>query len=203
MRTVDRRSSIPRSPAFLAWLACVLALVGPSVFVWTIRVIGYLESCAPGPNPCRGVPLGSDLHDALAVAWVLPTNTFLLMTVAVAATIAGLFARRPLLAPICLLILPIAATMLPMLALSTAFYDGCSIDDAGGGNCILWGANLAKSFHTASQVPALIYGFAPYSFALALMMGLLGWFFSQPRVARSRSLARAHAPRPLRSISDR
>jgi len=197
MRTVNGRPSIPHNPAFFAWVACVLALVGPSLFVWTIRLAGYLESCAPGPNPCGGMPLGGGLHDALAVAWVLPTNTFLLMTVAVAATIAGLFARRPLLAPICLLILPIAATMLPMLAVSTAIYDGCSIDDTGGGSCILWGVNMAKSFHTAAQAPALIYGFAPYSFALALTMGLLGWFFSQPRPARSRALVRARTQRSL------
>ena len=27
----------------------------------------------------------------------------------------------------------------------------------------------------------MIYGFVPYSFALALMIGVLGWFLSRPK----------------------
>jgi hypothetical protein len=178
------------NPALVTWVACTIALLGPSLLVWAIRIVGYAESCAPGPDPCHGIVLGGGLRDALALAWVLPTNVFLLLLVAVAATIAGILARRPLLAATCLLILPIAALLLPMLAVSSARYDGCTIDESGIGDCVLWGANMGMSFHTAAQVPGLVYDFAPYSFSLALMLGLLGWFFSQPRAAKAHPMAR-------------
>ena len=180
---------VRRSPARIVWLVCIFALVGPAIAVWAIRTVGYAQSCMPGPDLCRGIALGNFLRNALALAWVLPTNTLLLMTVSVAATIAGIFARRPLAAAICLLVLPIAAMVLPMLAVTSARYDGCSIDESGVGDCVLWGSNMGMTFHTAALVPGLIYDFAPYSFALALMLGLLGWFFSQPRPARSRPMA--------------
>jgi len=184
-----------RNPALLVWGAAVAVLIGPAILVWIIRGVGYVESCPPGPAPCQGMPLGFGLRDALALAWALPTNTLLMIAVAVAATIAGLFAKRPLLAAGGLLILPVAALALPMLAVASAKYDGCSVDESGVGDCMLWGANMGMSFHTAAQAPALVFDFFPYSFALALMLGLPGWFFSQPRPARSHAHAMARMKR--------
>jgi hypothetical protein len=184
-----------KNHALMLWSATVAILIGPAILVWIIRAVGYVESCAPGPALCHGMPLGFGLRDALALAWALPTNTMLMITVAVAATIAGLFARRPLLAAGGLLILPVAALALPMLAVASAKYDGCSVDESGVGDCMLWGANMGMSFHTAAQAPGLVFDFFPYSFALALMLGLLGWFFSQPRPARSRAHAMARMKR--------
>ena len=40
---------------------------------------------------------------------------------------------------------------------------------------------MGKSFHTAATVPDMIYGVVPYTFALALMIGVLGWFLSRPK----------------------
>lgn len=179
-----------RNRAALLWTIGVLALVGPSLAVWIVRGIAYGVHCAPGPDACNGLPLGFALRDALAVSWMLPGNSLLLITVAVATTVAGFFARRPITAALCLLILPIAALVAPMLAVYSAVYPGCDVNEAGVGDCLLWGARMGMSFHTAAVVPWMIYGFAPYSFALALMLGLLGWFFSQPRPARSHAMAR-------------
>jgi hypothetical protein len=179
-----------RSKAALLWWLGILALVGPSLAVWSVRGIAYGMHCAPGPDSCNGLPLGIALHDALAVSWLLPSNALLLITIAVATTVAGFFARRPIIAALCLLILPIAALVLPMLAVYSAVYPGCDVNEAGVGDCLLWSARMGMSFHTAAVVPWMIYGFAPYSFALALMLGLLGWFFSQPRPARSHAMAR-------------
>jgi hypothetical protein len=179
-----------RNTAAYVWTACVAALIGPSLLVWIIRGAAYAMSCQPGPDACRGVTLGGGLRDALDLAWVLPNNSLLLITIAVGATVAGFFARRPLAAALCLLILPIAALVLPMLAVYSAMYPSCNVNEAGVGDCMLWGAKMGMSFHTAASVPWLIYGFAPYSFALALMLGLLGWFFSQPRAARPHAMAR-------------
>jgi hypothetical protein len=185
-----------RSTAVIVWTLCVLALLGPALAVWIVRGTAYAAHCAPGPDACRGWPLGNFLRLSLQVAWVLPENTLLLITVAVAATVAGFFARRPLTAAIGLLILPIAASLLPMLAVYTSVYPGCSVNVDGVGDCTLWGSQMGMSFHTAASVPWMIYGFAPYSFALALMLGLLGWFFSQPRAARPHATAR------MRSLGD-
>ncbi len=179
------------------WAACIAALIGPSAIVWIVRGIGYATHCAPGPESCHVTVLGEALRYALSLAWQLPSNSLLLITVAVAATVAGFFARRPLAAALCLLILPVAALVLPMLAVYSAMYPGCDVNVDGVGDCVLWGSKMGMSFHTAASAPWIIYGFAPYSFALALMLGLLGWFFSQPRPARPHAMAR------MRRLDDR
>jgi hypothetical protein len=178
------------NPAQAIFAVASFVLIGPAILVWIVRLAGYAESCAPGPGLCQGAPLGLGLRDALDLAWALPSNTFLLVMVAVAAAIAGIFARRPLLSAAALLLLPVAALVLPMVAVVSAHYDGCTIDESGVGDCVLWGARMGMSFHTAAQVPGLIFDFFPYTAALALMLGLLGWFFSQPRPARSHAMAR-------------
>jgi hypothetical protein len=178
-----------RSIAVMVWLATILILIGPSLLVWAVRGIAYAAKCAPGPDMCRALPIGEAFRIALAIAWALPTNSFPLIAVAVLATIAGFFAHRPLVAASGLLILPVASLLLPMFAVFSAIYPGCSVNEAGVGECPLWGSNMGMSFHQAATVQWQIYGFAPYSFALALMLGLLGWFFAQPRPARPHAMA--------------
>jgi hypothetical protein len=190
MRDLEDFEPKRRDPALRFFFIATAILIGPSILVWIMRGAAAFERCAPGPDLCAGAPLGLGFRDALNIAWALPTNTFLLIIIAVAATIAGLFARRPLLAAASLLILPVASLVLPMVAVSSAHYDGCTIDESGVGDCMLWGAKMGMSFHTAAQVPGLIFDFFPYTAALALMLGLLGWFFSQPRPARSHAMAR-------------
>ncbi len=87
------------------WVGAVAVLLGPSLLVWIVRTVGFAARCAPGPLPCRGIELGGGLRDALDLAWSLGDNALLLVSVALVAALAGLFARRPMMAAACLLLL--------------------------------------------------------------------------------------------------
>jgi hypothetical protein len=167
--------------AFTIWAVCVALLLVPSLLVWIVRGAAYAVQCQPGPAPCHGMMLGGGLRDALALAWGVSTNTLFLIAVSVAATLAAFVARRPLLGTLSLLLLPILALALPMLAVFTSRYGDCAVNSDGIGNCTLWGARMGMSFHTAASVPDIIYSLMPYSLSLTLMLGLLGFFFARPR----------------------
>ena len=190
-------ANVQRHTALNIWAACVAILLGPALLVWIVRGVALAARCAPGPELCHGMMLGAGLRDTLALSWSVSTNTLILIAVALIASVAGLFARRPLLAASTLLLLPLAALILPMAAVYTSMYDGCPVSESGIGDCTLWGAQMGMSFHTAASVPWLIYGFAPYSFALALMLGIIGWF-----LVRTRPLGHATA-NPHRFPDDR
>lgn len=172
-----------RPTALQIWSACTVFLLGPSLLVWIVRGVAAAAQCAPGPQLCRGMALGGGLRDALSLAWATSTDTTILVTVALVAAIACLFARRPMLAASTLLLMPFAALILPMSAVYLSMYQGCPVSEAGIGDCTLWGAQMGMSFHTAASVPWLIYGFAPYSVSLALMLGAIGWFLLRARPA--------------------
>ncbi|MGC9954112.1 MAG: hypothetical protein ABSD21_07525 [Rhizomicrobium sp.] len=171
--------------ALTIWGVCVCLLLGPSLLVWIVRGAAYATHCQPGPELCHGMMLGGGLRDALALAWSVSTNTFFLIAVSITATLAAFTARHPLLGTLSLLLLPILALVLPMIAVLTARYGDCAVNNDGIGNCTLWGAQMGMSFHTAASVPDIIYGLMPFSFALTLMLGLLGWFFARPRKHQS------------------
>ncbi|MEI9995777.1 MAG: hypothetical protein WDM91_14370 [Rhizomicrobium sp.] len=174
------------------WLACLTLVLGPSLLAWSVRGVALAARCAPGPDVCRGLALGGGLRDALDLAWIVNGDTMVLVGVALLAAIACLFAHRPLLAAFTLLLLPLAGLMLPMAVVHSALYPGCSVSEAGIGDCTLWGAQMGMSFHTAASVPWLIYGFVPYSFALALMLGAIGWFLLRVRPAAGHATANPH-----------
>ena len=167
--------------ALIVWALCIAVLLGPAALVWIVRGVGFAAQCAPGPDPCRGIALGGGLRDALSLAWGVGTDVLLMMVLALIASVACFAARRPLSGAVCLVLLPIVTPVLPMLAVFVSRYDGCEINPDGIGTCILWGAKMGRSFHTAATIPDMIYGFVPYSFALALMVSLLGWFLARPK----------------------
>jgi hypothetical protein len=171
--------------ALTIWGVCVSLLLGPSLLVWIVRSAAYAVQCEPGPALCHGMMLGGGLRDALMLAWGVSTNTLFLVIVSIAATLAAFAAHRPLTGTLSLLLLPILALVLPMIAVLTARHGDCAVNSDGIGNCTLWGAQMGMSFHTAASVPDIIYGLMPYSFSLTLMLGLLGFFFARPRVDRS------------------
>jgi len=171
-----------RHTALTIWGVCVSLLLGPSLLVWIVRGAAYAMQCQPGPELCHGMILGGGLRDALTLAWGISTDTLFLMAVSITATLAAFAARRPLLGTLSLLLLPILALVLPMLAVLASRYGDCAVNSDGIGNCTLWGARMGMSFHTAAGVPDIIYGLMPFSFSLTLMLGLLGWFFARPRV---------------------
>jgi hypothetical protein len=184
----------PGRRAFLLWLLCCAALIVPSLLVWAVRGMAYAMHCAPGPDICNNLPLGRGMHDTLLLAWVLPTNSLILLVLAFTAAIAAIFARRFLLGALTLIVVPILSLVLPMIAVMTSTYDNCSVNDGGVGDCVLWGANMGLAFHRAASVGDLVYGFAPYTFAAALMLGVLGWFFTRPKVPRASMAASMRMP---------
>jgi hypothetical protein len=180
MEGTEHHTDLKRT-ALTVWSVCVGLLLGPSLLVWMVRGVALAAQCQPGPGLCHGMMLGGGLRDALMLAWGVSTNTFFLIAVSIAATLAAFVARRPLLGTLSLLLLPILALLLPMLAVLSARHVDCAVNTDGIGNCMLWGAQMGMSFHTAASVPDIIYGLMPFSFSLTLMLGLLGWFFARPR----------------------
>ncbi|HEX3673835.1 MAG TPA: hypothetical protein VHU87_06140 [Rhizomicrobium sp.] len=170
----------PRNGAIGVLVACALVLLAPSALVWFVRLTALGMQCAPGPALCRGQALGGGLRDALDLAWIVGANPMVAVGIAFIGGIAGLIAHRPLSAGLSLLVLPLAAFVLPTFAVWASRFDGCQINEAGVGDCTLWGAQMGMAFHQAARVPDMIYDIAPYSFALALMVGAIGLLFFRP-----------------------
>jgi hypothetical protein len=185
--------------ALMVWSLCVVLLLGPSLLVWIVRAAAYAGNCEPGPQPCEGIYLGGGLRDALDLAWAIDTNVTLLIGVSILATLAAFRAHKPMLGTLSLLLLPILSPILPMLAVLVSKYPDCPVSTDGIGSCLLWGAQMGMSFHTAAGVTDIIYAIVPYTFALTLMLGLLGWFFARPR---QRQPTHAMAQMQMRRIID-
>jgi hypothetical protein len=191
----DLQERRPGRRALRLWLFCTALLLVPALLVWAVRGAAYAFHCAPGPQVCNNTPLiGQALYQTLNAAWILPTNSLLLLILAFVAAIAAVFARRFLLGALTLIVVPILSLMLPMLAVMFSSYDGCSVNEGGIGDCLLWGTNMGMAFHRAANAGDLIYGFAPYTFSAALMLGLLGWFFTRPREPRASMAASMRMP---------
>jgi len=185
--------------ALIIFVLCITVLLGPSLLVWIIRGVGFAAQCAPGPDLCRGMTLGGGLRDALSLAWGISTDLLLVMVLATIAAVACFAARRPLSGTLCLLLLPLITPVLPMLAVLVSKFDGCDINADGIGNCTLWGAQMGRSFHVAATIPDMIYGLVPYSVAIALMIGLLGWFLARPKTPAPPPI---HATARIRRFGD-
>jgi hypothetical protein len=163
------------------WAVCVALLLGPALLVWIVRLTAFAVQCAPGPDACHGIPLGGGLRDALTLSWAVSTNTLFLISVSIVATLAAFRAYRPMLGTLTLLLLPILSLVLPMLAVLFSRYEDCPVSTDGIGSCMLWGASMGMSFHTAAQARDIVYGIVPYTFSLTVMLGVLGFFFARPR----------------------
>lgn len=178
MHEFDEQEEVPpRQHALHVWLACAILLVAPSLLVWFVRTVALGMQCTPGRDVCHGISIGGGLRDTLNLAWMIGGNTTVTLLVALVAAVAALCMRRPLLAGLSLLLMPILALLLPAVAVTTAVYPGCTISQTGIGDCELWGAHMGMSFHQADGVWQPIYDVVPYSFALAMMVGALGFLF--------------------------
>ena len=170
-----------RRRALIMWVLCVLVLIGPSLLVWAVRGVAFAYHCTPGPDLCHGMPLGGGLRDTLNLAWFAGVNTTLTLAIALVAAVAGLCERKPLMAALSIIVLPLAALLLPTLAVLMSGYDGCKISESGVGDCTLWGGKMGMAFHTAAQTTGLVYDFMPYAVSLSLMLGLVGFLFLRPK----------------------
>jgi hypothetical protein len=159
--------------------------------------------CEPGPDLCRNIAVGGGLRDTLDLAWLIGSNSLVSLGIAFAAAIVALRLRRPLLASLSLMILPLAALVVPTLAVYTALYSGCEVNEAAVGDCILWGARMGMSFHRAAMAPWIVYGVVPYSFTLALMVGAIGLLFFRQLPASPRTpFAKPRFGRVTKSFDD-
>jgi hypothetical protein len=163
------------------WGLCVAVLLGPAALVWIVRGAAFAAQCEPGPGLCAGMPIGAGMRDALFLAWMVSTDALLLIGLSIIATLAAFRACRPLLGTLSLLLLPILSPVLPMIAVLVSRYEDCPVSTDGIGSCVLWGASMGMSFHTAAIARDFVYGIVPYTFALTVMLGLLGFFFARPR----------------------
>lgn len=178
------------------WTVCVVLALGPSLLVWIVRSAGLAAGCAPGPGLCRGMTLGGGLADTLSLAWSIGTDLWILAALAFGAMLGAFCARRPLLGTLSLLLVPILTLLLPMLAVYTAKYDDCPVSSDGIGSCVLWGHAMGMSFHKAASAADMIFSITPYCFALAVMLGLIGWFFARPKTP----VPHAHLAMQMRSF---
>lgn len=178
----DEEELPPRQSVLLcAWALCAALLLGPSVLVWFVRATALALGCMPGPGACQGMALGGGLRDALDLAWLISLNGLLSLAIALAAAIIALAWRKPLLAALSALLLPLASLVLPAVAVFASTYSGCDVNEDGIGDCSLWGAHMGMTFHHAAQASQTLYDIVPYCFALALMVGFIGFLFFRPR----------------------
>lgn len=186
----DEEDALPPEPtlpyALCVWTLCAALLLGPSALVWVVRLTALAAGCAPGPGLCRGLALGGGLRDTLELAWVIGSSALAGLIIAFTAAVAALAMRRPLMAALSLLVLPIVSVLLPSLAVVVSTYAGCQVNEDGIGDCLLWGAKMGMSFHAAAIADGDLYNTVPYSFALALMVAAIGFIFFRPRPAEQR-----------------
>jgi len=168
-------------PTLTPWAITVAVLLGPAILVWVVRSVAFAAQCAPGPELCRGMPLGAGLRDALTLSWAVSTNTLFLIGLSIFATLAAFRACRPMLGTLTLLLLPILSLVLPMIAVLVSKYEDCPVSTDAIGSCTLWGASMGMSFHNAALARDIVYGIVPYTFALTVVLGLLGFFFARPK----------------------
>ena len=170
---MEQRSSLR------AWALCVAVLIGPSVLVWAVRLTALFTGCAPGPGLCHGMTLGAGLRDTLGLAFLVASNAWLVVGLSLAATLIAFRACRPLLGTLSLASLPILAPMLPILAVLASRYHGCSADTIG--SCQMWGAAMGFTFRDAAAAREVLYSIYPYTFALTVMLGIIGFCFARPK----------------------
>ncbi|MGD0144185.1 MAG: hypothetical protein ABSC92_13585 [Rhizomicrobium sp.] len=181
-RDMDEAEASPPKHSLLlcVWGLCAAVLLGPSVLVWFVRGTAWAMGCAPGPGLCRGMELGGGLRDTLDLAWFIGQAALFSLAISFAAAVIALLLRRPLLAALSPLVLPLAALAFPALAVFASTYSGCQVNEDGIGDCSLWGNHMGMTFHNAAQASATLYDIVPYSFALALMIGFIGFLFFRP-----------------------
>jgi len=159
------------------WFIGFAILIVPGILVMFVRGVAYGLHCAPGPQVCHGLPVGEALKDTLQLSWFIAMDTLFSIGVAFLASLAALKARRPLLAALTMLIVPMLALVLPWLGVYTSLHSDCAPNEEGVGDCVLWGAHMGMSVHNAATAEQIVFNTVAYTFAIALMIGALGLLF--------------------------
>jgi hypothetical protein len=178
------------SPSLRPWALCVAVLIGPSALVWAVRLTALFAGCSPGAELCHGLALGGGLRDSLGLAFLLATNGWLVIAISLAATLIAFRACKPLLGTLSLLSLQILTPILPILAVQISRHAGCNADTIGA--CVLWGASMDFTFRDAAAAREVLFALVPYTFALTVMLGVIGYFFARPKMPRVTAHAHHH-----------
>lgn len=161
------------------WAFIVAALVLPVLAAWLIRGGFAIAGCEPAAAACLDDPanaIGSSaLKATLDIAWLMGSTDIVTLGLTTLAAMAAIIGLRPIHAALTVLIVPLAALLLPVWLVGQTAYNGCAVSEGRVGDCILWGAHMGDTFHAAATAPALIYTYTPFAVAGALVAGLLGW----------------------------
>lgn len=176
------------------WGVAVTILLGPALLVWLVRATALVCGCAPGEEACHGMTLGAGLRDALDLAWTISTDALVLISLSIIATLAAFCERKPVTGTLSLVLLPLLSLTLPALAVASATHPDCRISPDGIGHCTLWGADMGRSFDTAATATDVIISLMPTCAALAVMMGLIGWFFAHPKRCKPKTKPTTEMP---------
>ena len=141
---------VQRHTALNIWAACVAILLGPS------SGVGGARRCAGGAlragSRCLpGHGAGRRFARRALLAWSVSTDTTILISVALIAAVAALFARRPLISALSFCSPPVADPA-DGRGRPFAMYQGC-LSEAGIGDCTLWGAQMGMSYRRERAGP--------------------------------------------------
>ncbi len=168
-----------RSVATAIWGFALAILLIPAIAAWAMRGAAFAFSCAPSAVSCLRPPysvlMGSAFKGLLDLSWLMGATPPLTLGLAAFAALATVFALRPVLAALTLLLGPLTALLLPIALVGQTAYDGCAVNENNAGDCVLWGQSMGDSFHMAATAPELISGYMPFAIAGALVAGLVGW----------------------------
>jgi hypothetical protein len=185
------------------WLFVVAALTLPVTAAWIVRGIFAVAGCEPAAAACMSDPANAILAAAfkatLDIAWLMGSMPELTLGLTTLATVAAIIGLRPIHAAVTVLVVPLAALLLPVWLVGSTAYPGCAVNEAQVGDCILWGAHMGDTFHNAAIAPSLIYTYTPFAVAGALVAGLLGWivYWGARQMAKPpHPFKRTASPRP-------
>jgi len=119
------------------------------------------------------------MRESLALAWLIGLHPFRALALAILAAGVALSLRKPIRASVGTLLMPLFAVTVPTAAVQTLLFPGCG--EARIWGCSVFGASLGAAVHRASLAWGVIYGAAPYDFAAALMVAVIGFAFFRPR----------------------
>ena len=129
---------------------CLLALIGPALAALAITAWGKLLGCA-ADDVCTPSGVGAGLAFTLEWAWrrILEVPVLVGLTAGAATGAAYGFERLPRamlwsLAGACWG--PIAALILPYIAVFWSMPDGCRITEGGATPCFVWGHQMAQAY---------------------------------------------------------
>jgi hypothetical protein len=186
------------------WLFIVCALTLPVLFAWLVRGAFAVAGCDPSATACFADPAnaiaGSALKATLDIAWMVGATDIVTLGLTTLAAMAAIIGLRPVHAALTVLIVPLAALLMPVWLVGQTAYAGCAVSEGRVGDCVLWGTHMGDTFHQAAIAPALIYTYTPFAVAGALVAGLLGWivYWGARQMANPRSqrpFKRTAAPR--------